>query len=386
MTSGAPHEVPTESRSQRGDDQAALLRIAAIVGRDAPEEELFAAAAEEAARLVGAQATGVMRFLGGERAVVVGVWREDGVRGMPVNAELDFDPRHSSLGRVWSTGRPARVESYKDASGDFPVVMHAMGMRSSVAAPIVLRDELWGALVAATTRDRPLPQGSEDRIAGVAEFAGHAVANGDARRLAAASRRRLVEAADEARRALERALHEGHQQQLLALALELRLARSRADAGSELAGMLERAHARAMEANASLREFARELYPAVLSERGLGAALLALATRARVPVYLRELPRRRFPAVIEATVYFVVSEVANAAEHAHATEVVVAIADRGDRLVIEVSVDGSGEADPHADSGLRAIADRAAAVGGRLDVDSASGGGTAVRLELPVER
>jgi signal transduction histidine kinase len=360
---------------------SALLEIATLVAREAPDETLFSAAAEQVARRVGAEAGSVLRFVGDERAVFVGVWRDTGNRGLPVNAELDFDRRNSALGRVRSTGRPARADSYEGRSGELPVVMRAIDVRSSVAAPIMLGDEVWGAVVASTTRDEPLPADSEHRVGDFTELLGHAVANAEARRRAAASRLRIVEAGDEARRRLERNLHEGTQQHLLALTLKLRVARGRADAESEIARLLDDALAEAEVANTALRELARALYPIALTQRGLTAALQALTARAGVPVRLLELPRRRFPALVESTAYFIVAD-ALALARSRATEVTVIVGDRGDRLLVEVRDDGIAATGER----LPGLADRVAAVGGELRVDSLDEGGSVVRAEVPVER
>jgi signal transduction histidine kinase len=351
-----------------------------LVAREAPEDVVFTAASEHAARLVGAQAGAVLRFVGAERAVVVGVWREGGVRGMPLNAELDFDAANSALGRVAATGRPARADGYEESSGELPIVMRAIGLRSTLAAPVHLHEQVWGALVASTTTDDPLPEGSEQPVAHVAELVSRAVANADVAR-------GLAEANDELRRRLERELHEGAKQHLLALGLKLHLATAHAEPGTELAGLLDAAVAEVGAASASLRELARDVHPAALSERGLAAALQGLAARAALPVYLRGLPARRFAAAIETTAYLAVSEaLANAVDPAGATQATVLVADRGDRLVVEVRDDGTAVPGPRAVASLRPLADRAAAVGGRLVVEPADEGGTTVRVELPVER
>jgi signal transduction histidine kinase len=357
------------AEGQAVDEQAALLSLALLVARAAPEEVLFAAAAEQVGRSLCTEAASLLRFIGDERAVVIGAWREGGNRGLPVNAELDFDHRNSALGRVRRTRQPARADSYEGMSGELPAVMRAIDLRSTVAAPVMVGSEVWGALVASTTREQPLPEGSEHRIGAFAELIGHAVAGGDARR-------RIVEAADASRRRLERDLHEGTQQHLLALTLTLRVAHGRADEGSELARLLQDALAEAAEANASLSALARGIYPIVLSQRGLAAALQGLATRAGVPVHMHELPKRRFPALTEATAYFVV---ADALVGTSAPTVVVG--DRGDRLVVEIQDDDLADADL-----LAGLADRVAAVGGRFQIDSADEGGSIVRAELPIER
>jgi signal transduction histidine kinase len=362
------------------DERAALLRIAGLVARDAPDEAVFAAVCELGARLLGADAGAVVRFVGDERGVVVGAWREGGSRGLPVNAELDFDRRHSALARVRATRRAARADGYEQATGEFGVAMRASGLRSSVVAPILMGEEPWGGLVAATTRAQPLPAGGEQRLLELADLVAEAVAGSEARRALAASRRRIVAAADEARRRLERELHEGASQQLMALTLKLRVARGRAEAGSKLAALLDDALAEAIAATQSLRELARQIHPTVLSERGLAAALGALAARAAVPVGLRELPGRRFSSVVETTAYLVACEaLANISGARSATEAALYASDRGDTLVVEVRHDGTGAAL----AGVLALDDRVAALGGRLEVESPDGA-TVVRAELPL--
>jgi len=365
--------MATSIRSDR-DEHAALLEIAMLIAREAPAETVFEAVSEAAARRLGSDSGAVLRYVGDERAVVVGVWREGG-RGLPVNAELDFDRRNSSAGRVRSTGRPARADSYEGQHGELPVLMRAIDVRSSVAAPVTVAGEVWGAVAVTSSRAEPLPAGSESRITDLAELAASAVAHEQALSRLEASRRRLVEEADEARRRLERELHEGTQQHLLALTLKLRMARSRADPDSEIAALLDDALAEAMIANEALRELARGLYPIVLSERGLAAALQAVAARAPVAVHLRELPRRRFPPVAEATAYFVVAGAILTAPDG-IDSIAVAVADRGELLLVEVGHDRIGEAEPR----LRGIVERVAAVGGRVHVDRNS----VLRAEVPL--
>ncbi len=374
-----------EGRTRVAEQQGALLRIARLVAAEARHDVLFAAVSEAVGPLLGVQAASVLRFVGDERAVVVGVWREGGKRGLPVNAEVDFDRRNSALGRAHSTRRPARVDNYEGARGELPLMMKLIDVRSSVAAPVLVGGEPWGAVVVSTTEPEPLPADSEERLAEFAGLVGLALANGESRRRLADSRRRIVEAADESRRRLEHDLHEGAQQHLVALTLKLRVARARAS--PELAELLDDALVDALETNVALSDLARALHPAVLTERGLNAALQALAARVAVPVHLRELPGRRFPPMVETTAYVVVCDVlANVVEHAHATEARVAVADGGDMLRVEVSDDGIGGARLIAGRGLRNLADRAAAVGGGLEVESPRGEGTIVRVDIPVER
>ena len=200
-----------------------------------------------------------------------------------------------------------------------------------------------------------------------------------------ASRARLVETADAERRRLERDLHDGAQQRLVSLALGLRLARSKVGPGSEAAGeLLDEAIAELADATQELRELARGIHPAVLSDRGLEASLAALVDRARVPVQLREAPAERLPPPVESAAYFVVAEaLTNVARYSKASRADVRVARANGRLLVEVSDDGVGGADPGRGSGLRGLSDRVSALDGRLEVESPSGGGTVVRADIP---
>lgn len=373
MVSPTAPVVPAESQTRL---LAALLDL--VAGSAAADVAPLSQVSQYAAHMLSAQAAAVLRFLGDERAVVIGVWRAGGVRSMPINAEIDFDRRNSALGRARSTGLPARADSYAGLRGELPVVMEALSLRSSVAAPILLAGKPWGAVAASTTREEPLEPDAERRLGALAELVARAVAAAHAREELEASRLRIVAGGDEARRRLERELHAGPHQHLLALMLKLRVARSRAGEGSDVTRLLDDAIEGAATADASLRELARDLYPVALSERGLTAAVQALVVRAPIPVSLERLPRGRFPPLAEATAYFAVADaLAGLAEHS--TEMTVIVADERDRLVVEVRGDGSSGA------GLRGIAERATAVGGALSVDSPPGGGTVVRAEIPIK-
>jgi signal transduction histidine kinase len=200
-----------------------------------------------------------------------------------------------------------------------------------------------------------------------------------------ASRTRIVEAGDAERRRLERDLHDGAQQRLVTLSLALGMARDRAaGADPELGALIESARKEAKEALTELRELARGIHPAVLTETGLAGAIQALAERSPVATTISAVPDGRFPAAIEATAYFVVCEaLANVAKHARAGGAEVTIRKRPGRLVVEVSDDGVGGARPEAGSGLRGLADRVASVGGVLRVDSPPGYGTRLEADLP---
>jgi PAS domain S-box-containing protein len=201
-----------------------------------------------------------------------------------------------------------------------------------------------------------------------------------------ASRARIVDAADAARRKIERDLHDGAQQRLVTLALEVRIARSKAESDPATAApFLERLGQELSEASAELRELARGIHPAVLTERGLGPAIAALTARAPVPVEVLELPDYRLDSVVETTAYFTVSEaLTNVAKYAHASRASVRLAHEGDELVVEVRDDGVGGARASTGSGLSGLADRLGACDGSLEVESPPGEGTLVRAVLPL--
>src|SRR5215472_6286443 len=199
-----------------------------------------------------------------------------------------------------------------------------------------------------------------------------------------ASRARIVRAGDVERQRIERNLHDGAQQRLLALSFALRMAESRADSDTELKAALADAANELKEALSELRELAQGLHPAMLTRSGLAAAVRAAARRASVPTELTEAPDERFPPDAEAAAYYVVSEaLANAGKHASATRARVSIGRSGGVLRIEVADDGAGGADAAKGSGLTGLADRVAARGGTLSVSSPPGAGTVITAELP---
>ena len=202
-----------------------------------------------------------------------------------------------------------------------------------------------------------------------------------------ASRIRIVEAADAARRRIERDLHDGAQQRLVTMALDVRMARARFEREPESAGpFLERLGEELAQASAELRELARGIHPAVLTERGLAPAIETLAARASVPVEVVALPAERLPAVAEATAYFTVSEaLTNVAKYANASYATVRLANDAETLVVEVQDDGVGGALASTGSGLSGLADRVGACDGSLIVTSPPGEGTLVRAVLPLQ-
>ena len=326
------------------EEQAALRRVATLVARGTDRLGVFAAVTEEAGRLFGADVTSMVRFDDGH-GTIVGGWSGGPTPAAPIGFRVSME-QDSTAARVHRTGRPARVD-IDDLPGEVFGVLRELGVRASVGAPVVVHGELWGAVVGAT-KDASFPPGAEQRLADFAELVAQALANAEAREELAASRKRLVEAARVERRRLERNLHDGAQQRLVGLSITLRLAERQLERDPEAArDALARANAELSEALEELRELARGLHPAVLTDHGLQAALGALAARAPLPVELSVDLDDRPPEPLEAAAYFVVAEaLTNVARYASARTASVIVRREGDDVVVEVTDDGSGAREP----------------------------------------
>ncbi len=367
------------------EEQAALRRVATLVAVDPDPSHVFARVCEEVGTVLGVESTNLARFESPGKAKVVGGWGLDSAPVFPVGAEIPLSG-DTAVQKVSRSGRPERVDDYADVGGELAERLHQVGIASAVAAPITVAGRLWGAVVASSGQAFAFPSDSEERIGGFAELVADALANADAREQLAASRARIVEAADSARRRLERNLHDGAQQRLVALALQLREVDVKLHSDPETAGRLL---ASAREALAlaldELRELARGIHPAVLSARGLGPALEALAARTPVPVRVSGIPDVRLSPQVEAAAYYLVAEaLTNVVKHAGATSVAVEIARTDGYTRIEVRDDGAGGAAVGEGSGLRGLADRVEALGGSLEIDSRDGAGTRVIGRIPV--
>ena len=283
--------------------------------------------------------------------------------------------------------RPVRIEDFDEVGGAVAALMRDLAIPGAAAGPILLGGRLWGALSATWPDPALMPLGAEDRVAAFAELVALAVENAETREELAASRARLVEAADEARRRIERDLHDGAQQRLVAAALELTLLEQRLDRDPAAArSVLVRAREHLDHGLGELRDLARGIHPAVLTERGLEAAVVALVQRAPVPVDLEIEVRERLDAGIEAAAYFVVSEaLTNVAKYAEAETVSVDVRSARGSLLLMIADDGIGGAELGRGSGLRGLVDRVQAVGGTLDVRSPPGRGTRLSIQLPTQ-
>jgi signal transduction histidine kinase len=364
------------------DEQAALRRVATLVARGIPPAEVFAAVAEEVGSVLGADGAGIVRLdPDGATTLVASVGAHSAE--LPVGTRWKPEPP-VAVAVALRTCRPARCDDYSQAPGEYADAVRRLGLRSCVAAPIVVEGRLWGAVGAGTRRGR-FPADSDQRMAGFTELIGTALANACSRTQLTASRARIVAAADDARRRIERDLHDGTQQRLVALSLALSLAQSSVpEQLPELRTQLGRIADELTATNEELCELARGIHPAILSERGLAPALRNLARRAAIPVQLDIRTETRPADPIEVAAYYVVSEaLTNTTKHAHASYAHVTVEQREALLHLSIRDDGIGGADPAAGSGLIGLRDRVQALGGSIEVNSRPGKGTAVVVELP---
>jgi signal transduction histidine kinase len=367
------------------EEQAALRRVATLVARGAPSEEVFAAVVEEVGRLLPVEYAHMGRYEPDDTLTFVAAWGRAGPV-LPVGTRLMLGGKNVAR-MVSPTGRPARVDSWADASGPLAVALRERGVRWSVGTPIMVEGRLWGLMAAGSILEQRLLPDTEARLAQFTELLATAIANAESRADLAASRARVVVAADETRRRIERDLHDGTQQQLVSLMLELRAANATEPSGpGELRAHLERTERGLAAVLEELREISHGIHPAILSEGGLAPALRALARRSAVPVELDVRAERRLPEHVEVAAYYVVSEaLSNAAKHAQASVAYVELDARDAIVRLAIHDDGVGGADPTQGSGLVGLRDRIEALGGTLEVASPAGRGTSLLIEIPLQ-
>jgi PAS domain S-box-containing protein len=366
------------------EQQAALRRVATTVASEAEAERVFAVVTEEVGRLLGAQTANMVCYEPDGGGLVVGAWSTGDVQTVPLGTHVALDGG-TVAARIRRSGRAERLDDYAGLEGTTAELLRGLGFRSAVGAPIILSGRLWGAVMVSTVEERPFAEGAEQRIADFCELVALALANAEAREALAASRARIVEAADAERWRIERNLHDGAQQQLIALSLMLRRAEALLDEGDPHAPDLVRCAGDALaDALAELRELARGIHPAVLTDRGLEPALEMLAGRSGIPCELAVALDERLPPPVEAAAYYLVAEaLTNASKHARASRVRVQLARDDGSAVVEVSDDGVGGADEGGGSGLRGLGDRVEALGGRLALSSPPGAGTTLSARIP---
>jgi signal transduction histidine kinase len=369
------------------EEQAALRRVATLVARGAPPEAVFAAVTAEIGRVFAVDYAGMSRYDAGGTATTVGRWDATGTPWpIAAGSRLALGGRNVTT-LVFQAGQPARIDDYADSSGVISDAARSKGFRSAVGAPILVGGRLWGVISVGSAGEEALPADTEVRLAAFTELVGTAIANAEAQAALAASRARIVTAADEARRRIERDLHDGAQQRLVTLALQLRQAQAAAPPqAGELARWLDRVAAGLEAALEELREIARGIHPAVLAQGGLRPALAALARRCPVPVELDVQLAARLPAPVEIAAYYVVAEaLTNTAKHASAAAAEVDVAAGQGELRVRVRDDGRGGADFGHGSGLLGLKDRVEALGGRITLHSPTGAGTTLDVHIPLE-
>ena len=365
-------------------EQAALRRVATMVAGCTPAPALFGRVCEELGELLAVKSTDMIRYEDERFATVVGSWTGNDTPSFPVGERIPVEGE-SVTAKLYRSGRPERVDDYDDVEGELAERLREFGIHSVVGAPIYVAGRLWGAIMATSELAHAFPAGTEVRISSFAELVTAALADVDAREQLAASRARIVEAADAARRRIERDLHDGAQQRLVSLALSLRRLESNLEPNSAATRELTVARAELDAALKELRELARGIHPSILTDRGLEAALAAVAGRATVPVELDLDGCEKLPLSVQTTAYFVVVEaLTNASKHARSDRIEVRVAVGEGHATVEVRDDGSGGVDPARGSGLSGLADRVSALGGKLEIESPVGAGTTIRARIPI--
>jgi signal transduction histidine kinase len=376
----------SESRAglaRLAEEQAALRRVATLVARGVPPDEVFAVVTEKIGRLLPVEYSFMGRYEPDGEFTVVAAWGSADDHA-PLGSRWSVGGRNL-VTTVLETARSARMDNFAVASGPLGVIARDTGVRCAVGTPIIVEGRLWGAVIAGSTLEQPLPADIEGRLASFTELVATAVANAESSAALAASRARIVAAADESRRRIERDLHDGAQQRLVHAVIVLKLAlqalsNPEANPGELVAEALQHAE----QANLELRELAHGILPAALTRGGLRAGIEALVSRVSLPVST-DVSVGRLPAGVEATAYFVISEaLTNVDKHARAdAATVTARVERGE-LRVEVRDDGVGGARAGDSTGLRGLQDRVTALEGRLVLDSPPGAGTRVCALLPV--
>jgi signal transduction histidine kinase len=367
-------------RARIAEEQVALRRLATLVAHGAPPEEIFGAVAREVAHVLKVRNTAVLRYEPDATMTLVGGWSV-----VPLGSRWPLKGTVVEL--VARTKAPGRVDDAQATlgAGELLTLHRDLGINSAVGCPVMVGGRPWGAVVAGSTSE-PLPEDTEKRMLDFTDLVATAIGNADSQAKLQASRARVLAAADATRRLIERDLHDGTQQRLVSLMLELRATETMVPAElEEVRGRLSHTTQVLDGAIEDLRGIARGLHPALLSRRGLESAVKALARCSTVPVELNIRADQPLAEHFEATTYHIVSEaVTNAAKHADATVVHVDLSVKDATIRISIRDDGNGGADPDRGSGLLNITDRVEALGGTLEITSPVAGGTSLLAEIPI--
>jgi signal transduction histidine kinase len=381
------HASQSELRTL-AEQQAGLRRVATLVAREIHPSDVFDAVVDEMRRCMDAMTAGLWRFeTSDELTLLSGAAADPSLLAKwPVGTRTPVQG-NTLASRVQQTGRPARMDDYENVSGAVAKLVRNVGVRAAVGIPIVVNGVLWGLAAVGSMNPGPLPPDTEARMADFGDLVATSIANAATREELLASRARIVVAADEARRRIERDLHDGAQQRLVALGLELRVAQAKVPEElqplrDEISGMVGAVGG----VLAEVQEISRGLHPAVLSRGGLTPALKALARRCTVPVGVDVHVDHRLPDQVEVGAYYVVAEaLTNAAKHARASAIDVRAQATGGSLRLEIRDDGIGGAARGKGSGLTGLVDRVEALGGTITIKSPSGRGTSLLVDIPIE-
>ena len=382
------------------DSEVSLRRVATLAAEGAGLAELLAAVADEAARILDGSTVAIAQYTADDAFHVVAAHND------PVFEVGSAWPveEGSLAAALRETRAPVRIEDVAAQRGTVAEAVRAAGLASAVGAPIVVDGNAWGMIIVGLRQRREaLPrftawytsrrlsssvrsQEIQSGLASFTELVGTAISRAQAHAEVIASRVRIVEAGDEARRRIERDLHDGTQQRLVALALHLQRVREDVPAEKrEIHAELEQVERELKCVIDEVQELSRGVHPAQLAEGGLRPALRALARRSPIPVDVSVDVPERPPASVETAVYYVVSEaLANAIKHSRANSVFVTVGSDSAAVRATVADDGVGGAEIGAGSGLTGLSDRVAALAGRFSVASPRGGGTTISIELPV--
>jgi signal transduction histidine kinase len=373
-----------DALARLADEQTALRHVATLVAQGVPASELFSAVTEEVGTLLRADLAGMIRYEDDAAVTPVAAWVAVGEHP-PVPDRWPME-EGDPADLVAKTRRPARVDDWEGVPGPISAFIRELGVSSSVGSPILVEGRLWGALAVHSKQTEPLPTDTESRLESFTELVATAISNIDARNEVAASRARIVAAADDERRRVVRDLHDGAQQRLIHTVITLKLARRALQHDDDAApSLVMDALDQAQRATAELRELAHGILPAVLTRGGLRAGVDALASRMPVPVEVA-VSVDRLPAAVEATAYFVVAEaLTNVAKHSRAGSSAVMASVEGGTLRLEVRDDGVGGARRDG-SGLLGLADRLAVLDGQLRIESPADRGTLVAADIPLAR
>jgi signal transduction histidine kinase len=387
VTHGTELRRLAEENRRVVEDHEALRRVATLVARGASPPEVFRTVACETGGLLRADYTAINRYEPDRTVSVLAHWSDPNVPDIPAPFGGRWPMGNDSAPAVVrETGAPAR-RAMESVTGKIGAWYSSHGITYVVACPIRVEDRLWGAMSILFRGSEPPPEDTEDRMRQFVELVGCTIAQAESRAELIASRARVVASSDAARRRIERDLHDGAQQHLISLALELRAT----EAGllpeqEELRQRLSTTSQGLSGVLAELQEISHGLHPAILTHGGLNAALTALARRSRVPVEFHIHVRRRLPEQIEATIYYIVCEaLTNVVKHANASVVHVDLTMEDERFRLSIRDDGHGGADLGRGSGLVGLTDRVAALDGTMQVTSPIGEGTSLLITIPAE-